>query len=126
MSSEAKCPFPGHTPPTTQAFGGGTTNSDWWPNQLRVDLLNQHSEKSDPLGKKFDYREEFKKLDYEALKADLRKLMTDSQDWWPADFGLRAAIRPYGLAWLRHLPHGRRPWRRGSRPTAFCPTEFLA
>jgi catalase-peroxidase len=78
--SEAKCPF-------HHAAGGGTTNKDWWPNQLRVDLLNQHSEKSNPLGEKFNYAEEFKKLDYKALKADLVKLMTDSQDWWPADFG---------------------------------------
>jgi catalase-peroxidase len=80
MSDEAKCPF-------HHAAGGGTTNKDWWPNQLRVDLLNQHSGKSNPLGEKFNYAEEFKKLDYKALKADLVKLMTDSQDWWPADFG---------------------------------------
>ncbi len=80
MNEESKCPFH-HT------AGGGTTNRDWWPNQLRVDLLNQHSNKSDPLGPKFNYAEEFKKLDYKALKADLVKLMTDSQDWWPADFG---------------------------------------
>tara|TARA_R110002096_G_scaffold183080_8_gene360928 strand:- start:3411 stop:3959 length:549 start_codon:yes stop_codon:yes gene_type:complete len=80
MSSESKCPF-------HHAAGGGTTNKDWWPNQLRVDLLNQHSNKSDPLDEGFDYAKEFKKLDYKALKADLVKLMTDSQDWWPADFG---------------------------------------
>ncbi|MBM3126583.1 MAG: catalase/peroxidase HPI, partial [Chloroflexi bacterium] len=80
MSTESKCPF-------HHAAGGGTSNRDWWPNQLRVDLLNQHSEKSNPLGEKFNYAEEFKKLDYKALKADLVKLMTDSQDWWPADFG---------------------------------------
>ncbi|QBK04063.1 catalase/peroxidase HPI [Hylemonella gracilis] len=80
MSDEAKCPY-------HHAAGGGTSNLDWWPNQLRVDLLNQHSQKSNPLGERFDYAEEFKKLDYKALKADLVKLMTDSQDWWPADFG---------------------------------------
>ncbi|EYC49970.1 hydroperoxidase [Hylemonella gracilis str. Niagara R] len=80
MSDEAQCPY-------HHAAGGGTSNLDWWPNQLRVDLLNQHGNKSDPLGEKFDYAEEFKKLDYKALKADLVKLMTDSQDWWPADFG---------------------------------------
>ena len=80
MSNQGKCPF-------HHVAGGGTTNRDWWPNQLRVDLLNQHSEKSNPLGKQFNYAEEFKKLDYKALKADLVKLMTDSQDWWPADFG---------------------------------------
>ena len=80
MTTEAKCPY-------HHVAGGGTTNRDWWPNQLRVDLLNQHSEKSNPLGGKFDYAAEFKKLDYKALKADLVRLMTDSQDWWPADFG---------------------------------------
>lgn len=80
MTSEAKCPF-------HHAAGGGTSNKDWWPKQLWVDLLNQHSEKSNPLGEHFDYAQAFKKLDYHALKADLVKLMTDSQDWWPADFG---------------------------------------
>lgn len=79
MSNEAKCPFHG-------SAGSGTSNRDWWPNQLRVDLLNQHSDKSNPLGE-FDYASEFKKLDYKALKADLVRLMTDSQEWWPADFG---------------------------------------
>jgi catalase-peroxidase len=78
--SEAKCPF-------HHGSGVGTTNKDWWPNQLRMDVLNQHSAKSNPLGETFNYAEEFKKLDYKALKADLVKLMTDSQDWWPADFG---------------------------------------
>jgi len=77
--STGKCPV---------AHGGSTRqNRDWWPSQLPVDLLNQHSAKSDPLGGAFSYREAFKTLDYEALKNDLRKLMTDSQEWWPADFG---------------------------------------
>ncbi|MDD0844356.1 catalase/peroxidase HPI [Pseudomonas sp. Gutcm_11s] len=80
MSNEGKCPF-------HRVAGAGTSNKDWWPNQLAVDLLNQHSEKSNPLGEKFNYAEEFKKLDYKALKGDLVKLMTDSQEWWPADFG---------------------------------------
>jgi catalase-peroxidase len=80
MSDEAKCPY-------HHAAGGGTSNLDWWPNQLRVDLLNQHGDRSNPLGEQFDYAEAFKQLDYKALKADLVKLMTDSQDWWPADFG---------------------------------------
>jgi catalase-peroxidase len=80
MSEEAKCPF-------HHAAGGGTSNKDWWPNQLPVDLLNQHSNKSNPLGNTFSYADEFNKLDYAALKADLTHLMTDSQDWWPADFG---------------------------------------
>jgi catalase-peroxidase len=80
LSSQEKCPF-------LHTAGGGTPNQDWWPNQLLVDLLNHHSNKSNPLGEKFNYAEEFKKLDYKALKADLVKLMTDSQEWWPADFG---------------------------------------
>ena len=91
MSSEAKCPFHG-------AAGTGTQNKDWWPNQLRLDLLNQHSEKSNPLGKSFNYAEAFKKLDYAALKADLNKLMTDSQDWWPADSGSYAGLM-IRMAW---------------------------
>lgn len=80
MSNQAKCPF-------NHAAGGGTQNKDWWPTQLRVDLLNQHSSRSNPLGEDFSYAEAFKALDYQALKQDLRALMTDSQDWWPADFG---------------------------------------
>ena len=80
MTSELKCPV-------QHVAGGGATNLGWWPNQLRVDVLNQHGDRSNPLSGKFNYAEEFKKLDYKALKADLVKLMTDSQDWWPADFG---------------------------------------
>ncbi|MGG8270529.1 catalase/peroxidase HPI [Klebsiella sp. 141161] len=83
--SAGKCPFHAETP--KQSAGSGTANRDWWPNQLRVDLLNQHSNRSNPLGENFNYREEFKKLDYSALKADLRALLTDSQEWWPADWG---------------------------------------
>ena len=83
MSEESKCPF-AHSSATA---GGGTTNEDWWPNRLKVELLTQHSEKSNPLGAEFDYREAFKSIDYDALKNDLAELMTDSQDWWPADFG---------------------------------------
>src|SRR5690606_41544999 len=87
--SAAKCPFHHDTAaaPAKHGAGGGTSNRDWWPDQLRVDLLHQHSSKSNPLGSAFDYAEEFRKLDHEALKADLRKLMTDSQDWLPGDFG---------------------------------------
>ena len=79
MSNTGKCPY--------HVAGQGTTNLDWWPNQLRVDLLNQHSERSNPLGETFNYAEEFKKIDYSALKGDIRKVLTDSQDWWPADWG---------------------------------------
>ena len=98
MTSEAKCPF-------HHAAGGGTTSKDWWPNQLRVDLLNQHSNKSNPLGESFNYAEEFKKLDFHALKADLVRLMTDSQDWWPADFG------HYGPQFIRMAWHATGTYR---------------
>ena len=104
MSEESKCPFSGTPKPVA---GGGSQNRDWWPHQLRVDLLNQHSTKSDPLNQEFNYREEFKKLDYEALKSDLRKLMTDSQDWWPADFG------HYGPQFIRMTWHAAGTYRIG-------------
>ena len=99
MATEAKCPFPGH------ASNPVIENRHWWPNTLRVDLLNQHSSKSDPLAPTFNYREEFKKLDYEALKNDLRKLMTDSQEWWPADFG------NYGPQFIRMAWHSAGTYR---------------
>ena len=98
MSSEAKCPF-------NHAAGGGTTNPDWWPDQLRLELLSQHSNKSDPLGAGFDYAAEFRKLDYFALKKDLLALMTDSQDWWPADFG------HYGPQFVRMAWHAAGTYR---------------
>ncbi len=80
MPSESRCPF-NHT------AGGGTSNRDWWPNQLRVDLLHQHGSRSNPLGESFDYPKAFESLDFSGLKRDLTALMTDSQPWWPADFG---------------------------------------
>ena len=100
MTTESKCPF--H--PTA---GGGTGNRDWWPNQLRLDLLNQHSSRSNPLDPGFDYAEAFKKVDYHALKKDLRDLMTDSQDWWPADFG------HYGGLFIRMAWHSAGTYRIG-------------
>ena len=100
MTTESKCPF--H--PTA---GGGTGNRDWWPNQLRLDLLNQHSSRSNPLDPGFDYAEAFKKVDYHALKKDLRELMTDSQDWWPADFG------HYGGLFIRMAWHSAGTYRIG-------------
>jgi len=100
MSTEAKCPF-------EHAAGGGTSNRDWWPNQLRLDLLHQHSSKSDPMGEDFDYSKEFASLDFAALKKDLAALMTDSQDWWPADFG------HYGPLFIRMAWHSAGTYRVG-------------
>ena len=100
MSNEAKCPF-NHT------AGGGTSNRDWWPNQLRLDLLHQHSSKSDPMGENFDYAKEFKSLDLAAVKKDLAALMNNSQDWWPADFG------HYGPLFIRMAWHSAGTYRTG-------------
>jgi catalase-peroxidase len=85
MSNESKCPFSGRM--GAASTQGAQSNRNWWPKQLNLSILHQHSPKSNPLGEKFNYTEEFKKLDYQALKNDLKKLMTDSQDWWPADWG---------------------------------------
>lgn len=98
MSEESKCPF-NHT------AGVGRTNRDWWPNQLRLDLLHQHSPDADPMDKDFDYAKAFASLDYKALKKDLVKLMTDSQEWWPADFG------HYGPQFIRMTWHAAGTYR---------------
>jgi catalase-peroxidase len=103
MSNEKtapKCPF-------SQAAGGGTANRDWWPKQLRLDLLHQHSSKSDPMGNDFDYARAFESLDFAAVKKDLAALMTDSQDWWPADFG------HYGPLFIRMAWHSAGTYRIG-------------
>ncbi|CAN5271116.1 catalase/peroxidase HPI [soil metagenome] len=98
--TEAKCPF-------NQTTGAGTSNQDWWPKQLRVDLLHQHSAKSDPMGAGFDYAKAFESLDLAAVKQDLAALMTDSQDWWPADFG------HYGPLFIRMAWHSAGTYRIG-------------
>jgi len=100
MATETQCPID-HT------AGGGTSNRDWWPSQLKLHLLHQHSSKSNPMGTDFDYAREFKKLDFPALKRDLRRLMTDSQDWWPADFG------HYGPLFIRMAWHAAGTYRIG-------------
>jgi catalase-peroxidase len=99
MANETRCPF--HQTTT------GTSNRDWWPNQLRLELLHQHSDKSNPMGSDFDYAQEFATLDFEALERDLAALMTESQDWWPADFG------HYGPLFVRMAWHSAGTYRTG-------------
>jgi catalase-peroxidase len=100
MSTEAKCPF-------HHAGAASPTNQDWWPNQLKVELLHQHSSRSNPVGEDFNYAKAFKSLDFAALKKDLAELMTDSQDWWPADFG------HYGPLFIRMAWHSAGTYRTG-------------
>ena len=99
MADASQCPM--------HAAGGGTTNKDWWPNQLRLDLLNQHSSLSNPMNVDFDYAKAFNSLDLEAVKKDLHAVMTDSQDWWPADFG------HYGGLFIRMAWHSAGTYRIG-------------
>ena len=103
MSQENKCPVM-HGANATHS-STGTSNKDWWPNQLNLGILHQHDRKSDPMGQGFDYREEFKKIDYDALKKDLNDLMTDSQEWWPADYG------HYGPFFIRMTWHAAGTYR---------------
>ncbi|WP_322066698.1 catalase/peroxidase HPI [Burkholderia ubonensis] len=100
MSTESKCPF-------HQTAAGGTSNKDWWPEQLNLNILHRHASVSDPMDADFDYAEAFKKLDFAALKQDLRALMTMSQDWWPADFG------HYGGLFIRMAWHSAGTYRTG-------------
>jgi catalase-peroxidase len=119
MDNESKCPVTGKA--RQPVAGGGTSNRDWWPNQLNLRILHQHSAKSSPMGPDFNYAEEFQKLDLKAVKQDLYALMTDSQDWWPADWG------HYGPLFIRMAWHSAGTYRLGDgRGGGGCGSQRLA
>ncbi len=107
LSEQSKCPFTGAGTPAKHSSGKGQTNRDWWPNSLNLKILSQHSSLVNPMDKKFNYKKEFKKLNFKALKKDLHKLMSQSQDWWPADYG------HYGPLFIRLSWHAAGTYRTG-------------
>ena len=120
MDNEKKCPFSGNA-------HSGTSNRDWWPNQLNLKVLHQNPPAGDPMGAEFDYAEEFKSLDLDALKKDIEQVMTTSQDWWPADYG------HYGPLFIRMAWHSAGTYRisdgrggAGAGEQRFAPLEQLA
>ena len=106
MDGSSKCPVM-HGSITNNDKNKGTSNKDWWPNQLNLSILRQHDKSSNPMDRGFNYRKEFNKLDYNSLKNDLTNLMTESKDWWPADYG------HYGPFFIRMTWHAAGTYRTG-------------